>query len=233
MIGFDPLYLIILTPAMILAMIASFMVKARFNAGQKVMSASGIMGKEAARRILDSEGLYDVEIEEVKSYLGDHYDPIKKVLRLSPQVSESSSLASLGVAAHEAGHAIQDAKGYSLLKLRNAVVPVASFGSNASMFLMMFGFVLGSLGLIKLGIVAFSTIVFFQLVNLPVEFDASKRAREILRSSGMIYQNEEETVAGVLNAAAMTYVAATISSILTLVYYLIRLGLLSSRMSDD
>lgn len=222
--GYDNLYFLFLAPAMILASIAQSLVKTRFSAGKKVQSKNNITGSEAARRILDNEGLRNVQIEKIDGYLSDHYDPTKKVLRLSTDVHDSASLASLGVAAHEAGHAIQDAKSYPLLRIRNAVVPIASFGSNISMLLIMAGFAMGAVGLIKLGIVAYSTIVFFQVVNLPVEFDASSRAKKILVSKGIIYENEEKTVSKVLSAAALTYVAATISAISTLLYYIVKLG---------
>ena len=224
--NYDPMYFLLLLPAMILATIAQSRVKSKFNEGKEVQSINGVTGADAARQILDSQGLYNVQIEEIKTYLGDHYDPSKKVLRLSPDVYSNSSLASLGVAAHEAGHAIQDAKKYPLLVIRHAVVPIASFGSNIAMTLIVAGFAMGVFGLIKLGIIAYSTIVFFQLVNLPVEFDASKRAKEILVQKGIIYQDEQKTVSGVLSAAAMTYVAATISAISTLVYYIVKLGML-------
>ncbi len=231
MIGFDPLYFIVLAPAILFAMFTSFRVKYAFKQGQKIKSISNVSGVDAARRILDLNGLSDVKIEEIKSTLGDHYDPKEKVLRLSPEVYNDTSLSSLGVAAHEAGHAIQDATHYPLLKIRNAVVPIASFGSNASMMLILIGAILSSMGLIKLGVVAYTAVVLFQIINLPVEFDASKRAKEILVSQGMIYENEEKVVSNVLSAAAMTYVAATVSAILTLVYYLIRLGVIGGR--DD
>lgn len=232
MIGFDPLYFVILAPAILFAMFASFRVKMAFNKGQKIQSISHVTGAEAARKILDSNGLHDVQIERIQDTLGDHYDPRAKVLRLSPEVYDNTALSSLGVAAHEAGHAIQDAKSYPFLKIRNAVVPVASFGSNASMILLLIGAVLSSAGLIKLGVIAYTAVVVFQIINLPVEFDASRRAKEILFSQGIIYDNERATISSVLNAAAMTYVAATVSAILTLLYYLIRLGAFGSRDNE-
>ena len=153
------------------------------------------------------------------------------MLRLSPDVYHGSSLAALGVAAHEVGHAIQDAEKYSMLVVRNAIVPMASMGSNASWIIMMIGFFMSSMNLILLGVGLFSLVVIFQVVNLPVEFDASKRAKEILVNRGFISPQEQAGVARVLDAAAMTYVAATISAILTLLYYLWRLGIIGG--SDD
>ena len=164
--------------------------------------------------------------------LSDHYDPTHKVLRLSSQVYGSNSIAALGVAAHEAGHAVQDATRYPLLVIRNAVVPLANIGSSASWVLIFAGMLLQITQLFILGVAAFSLTVFFQVVNLPVEFDASRRARNALMMTGLVAPQEDREVGRVLNAAAMTYVAGTITSILTLVYYLIRSGLLGGS-SDD
>jgi Zn-dependent membrane protease YugP len=229
---FDPLYFLMLAPAMLLAVYAQWKLKATYAKTSQIPAASGLSGAEAARRILNQAGLSNVTVERIESALGDHYDPSKKVLRLSPDVFSGRSLASLGIAAHEAGHAIQDAQRYPLLVVRNAVVPMASFGSNLSWILLFGGMAISSMQLIMLGIALFGVVVFFQIVNLPVEFDASARAKRVLAESGMVQPQERQAVAGVLSAAAMTYVAATLTSILTLVYYLMRSGLLGGS-SDE
>lgn len=233
MIGFDPLYFVMLAPAMLLAGWAQWKVTSAFRHGSEIRASSGLTGAQAAQRIMEAEGIYNVAIEPVDGMLSDHYDPTHKVLRLSSQVYGSNSIAALGVAAHEAGHAIQDANRYTMLVLRNAIVPIASIGSNASMLLIMAGFLLQLGNLVLLGVVAFSLGVIFQVVNLPVEFDASRRARNALLMTGMIRPEEDREVGRVLNAAAMTYVAGTISAIVTLLYYLIRLGLLGGSSSDE
>jgi Zn-dependent membrane protease YugP len=232
MIGFDPLYMMMLAPAMLLAAWAQWKVQSAFSHGAKIRSASGLTGAQAAQRILEAEGIYNVAIEPIDGMLSDHYDPTHKVLRLSSQVYGSNSIAALGVAAHEAGHAVQDATRYPLLVIRNAVVPLANIGSNASWVLLFAGMLLQITQLFILGVAAFSLTVFFQVVNLPVEFDASRRARNALLMTGLVHPDEDREVGRVLNAAAMTYVAGTITSILTLVYYLIRSGLLGGS-SDD
>ncbi len=217
---------------MLLAAWAQWKVQSAFSHGSKIRSASGLTGAQAAKRILEAEGIYNVTIEPIAGMLSDHYDPTHKVLRLSSQVYGSNSIAALGVAAHEAGHAVQDATRYPLLVIRNAVVPLANIGSNASWVLIFAGMLLQITQLFILGVAAFSLTVFFQVVNLPVEFDASRRARNALLMTGLVHPDEDREVGRVLNAAAMTYVAGTITSILTLVYYLIRSGLLGGS-SDD
>ena len=217
---------------MLLAAWAQWKVQSAFSHGSKIRSASGLTGAQAAKRILEAEGIYNVTIEPIAGMLSDHYDPTHKVLRLSSQVYGSNSIAALGVAAHEAGHAVQDATRYPLLVIRNAVVPLANIGSSASWVLIFAGMLLQITQLFILGVAAFSLTVFFQVVNLPVEFDASRRARNALMMTGLVHPDEDREVGRVLNAAAMTYVAGTITSILTLVYYLIRSGLLGGS-SDD
>lgn len=187
-------------------------------------------GAAAARRILDSNGLQQVGIERVSGHLSDHYDPGAKVLRLSNEVYSGSSMASVGIAAHEAGHAIQDAKRYAPLVIRNLAVPVASFGSSIGSMLLMIGLVMvmGSVGgklgegIFIAGILSFGAVVAFQLVNLPVEFDASSRAKAQLAELNIVSHLEMPKVSKVLNAAALTYVAATLQTVLTLAYYLFR-----------
>lgn len=232
-IGFDPLYMMMLMPAMLLAGWAQWKVQSAFSHASRIRSASGLTGAQAAKKILEAEGIYNVAIEPIQGMLSDHYDPTHKVLRLSSQVYGSNSIAAVGVAAHEAGHAVQDATRYPLLVVRNAIVPMASLGSSASMILIFAGLLLHVTQLFILGVAAFSLTVFFQVVNLPVEFDASRRAREALQMTGLVRPEEDREVGRVLNAAAMTYVAATITSILTLVYYLIRSGLLGQSSDDN
>lgn len=224
----DPLYWLMLAPALLLGLWAQARVRSTFARAER--EAAPMSGAAAARYVLDSAGLQNVAIEPVQGYLSDHYDPRAKVLRLSPQVYQNRSMAAVGVAAHEAGHAIQDASGYVMLKARNAIVPLASFGSGISMTLMMLGFVLAKLWLIKLGIVAFSAMVLFQLVNLPVEFDASRRAKDQLDALGVVPRQEQEHVRSVLSAAARTYVAGTLQAVLTLLYFIMRF---SGGSSDD
>jgi len=232
-LGFDPLYMMMLMPAMLLAGWAQWKVQSAFGHASRIPSASGLTGAQAAQKILEAEGIYNVAIEPIAGMLSDHYDPTHKVLRLSSQVYGSNSIAAVGVAAHEAGHAVQDATRYPLLVVRNAIVPMASLGSSASMILIFAGLLLHVTQLFILGVAAFSLTVFFQVVNLPVEFDASRRARIALQMTGLVRPEEDREVGRVLNAAAMTYVAATITSILTLLYYLIRSGLLGQGSDDD
>ncbi|MBN2040895.1 MAG: zinc metallopeptidase [Spirochaetes bacterium] len=229
--GIDPLYWMMMAPVLLLSLYASFKVKSAFKKYSKYTTGAGLTGAEVARRILQSNGLGNVDVVETRGFLSDHYDPSKKVVRLSPQVYNSSSIASIGVAAHETGHAIQHSKAYKPLMLRNAVAPTASIGSNFSWIIIIVGFVFGSLGLVKFGILLFSLVVFFQLITLPVEFNASTRAKEILYSHGIVSSGELEGVNKVLSAAAMTYVAAAASAIMTLLYFLVRAGLLGG--SDD
>ncbi len=179
-----------------------------------------------------AEGVHDVRIEPVAGMLSDHYDPSHKVLRLSEKVYGNRSLAALGVAAHEAGHAIQDANHYSPLVVRNLLVPAASLGSNAAWIVFVAGLMLGFAKLMIVGMALFSAVVIFQLVNLPVEYDASRRARHALQMTGLVSPQEDQTVGRVLNAAALTYVAATLTSVLTLLYFVIRSGLLGGSRDD-
>ena len=214
-------YLILFTaPALILAMIAQWMVSSAYARGQQI--AAKLSGFMAARHILDASGLGNVGIEAVPGHLSDHYDPREKVLRLSTDVYHGRSLAAVGIAAHEAGHAIQDAVGYMPLVIRNFAVPAASFGSNAGMLLLFLGVLMNWKFLLLLGIVVFSGVVFFQLVNLPVEFNASTRAKRLLVELGLVDRTEMGPVNSVLNAAALTYVAGTLQAVLTLLYYVFR-----------
>jgi len=211
--------LLFLAPAILLGIVAQFMVHSAYAKMQQMPAST--TGYGAARRMLDAAGLTNVDIEQIPGQLSDHYDPRQKVLRLSTDVFHGRSMAAVGIAAHEAGHALQDARQYVPLVIRNAAVPMASFGSGAGMILVMLGFALVSQVMLGLGILLFSGVVFFQLVNLPVEFNASSRAKEHLLELGIIHQSELPYVKKVLNAAALTYVAATLQSLLTLIYYVL------------
>ncbi len=211
-------YLIFMVPPVLLMMWAQHRVHSQFAHGMKVPAR--LSGAAAARHILDTMDLRHVEVVETQGHLSDHYDPREKVVRLSPDVYRGHTASSVGIAAHEVGHAIQDAKNYSPLVVRNMAVPAAQFGGTAFSILLILGVLMQSIHLILLGIVLFGGVVFFQLVNLPVEFDASNRAKRILGEMGIVDENGGAAVSGVLNAAAWTYVAATLQSVLTLLYYL-------------
>lgn len=219
MLYFDPMYFLFIAPAVILGLWAQWRVKANVQAAQRVRTS--LSGADAARQVLDSAGLSDVEIQPIQGFLSDHYDPRAKVLRLSPDVYQGHTMAAVGIAAHESGHAIQDARHYLPLVVRNAAVPAASFGSGVSWILIVLG-ALFSQTLVLVGIAAFACVVFFQLVNLPVEFDASARAKAELVSLGIVNQYDMGPANKVLNAAALTYVAATLQSVLTLLYLIMR-----------
>ena len=229
---FDPVYFLFLAPGILLALWAQFRIRSAYEEAAHVPARSGVTGAEAADLVLREAHVPDVEIEPIDGFLSDHYVPGQKVLRLSPDVYAGRSLAAVGIAAHESGHAIQDQRRYPLLVLRNALVPVASFGSGLSWIVLALGFLLSSLMLVKLGVIAFSATVLFQLVNLPVEFDASRRARLALVEGGLVTRDEDTTVRRVLNAAAWTYVAATLTSLMTLLYFLFRAGQLGGRWDD-
>lgn len=217
---FDPLYLMILAPALLLGLWAQMRVRSAFAKAEQVPAP--MTGAAAARYVLDSAGLQNVAIEPVAGSLSDHYDPRAKVLRLSEPVYSGRTMAAVGVAAHESGHAIQDLKHYAPLVIRNAIVPVASFGGGISMTLLMIGLFLQLAALVQIGIVLFSVAVFFQIINLPVEFDASNRAKAQLDALGIVPKQDQQYVRSVLNAAAWTYVAGTLQSVLTLLYFIMR-----------
>ncbi|MFM7136559.1 MAG: zinc metallopeptidase [Planctomycetota bacterium] len=214
---FDPMYFVWIAPAMLLAMWAQWKVQSSFTAAAR--EPAPLSGAAAARHILDSAGATDVAIEPVAGHLTDHYDPRAKVLRLSQDVYGSRSLAAVGIAAHEAGHALQDAQNYSLMGIRNAAVGVANLGSGLGLFVFMIGLAMALKPIAWLGIALFAGTVFFQLVNLPVEIDASNRAKAQLVSLGIVPTVEMPAVNSVLDAAAWTYVAGTLQSVLTLLYY--------------
>ena len=224
---YDPTYFLLI-PGILLALFAQFKVYSAFNHWKQVASRSGMTGAQMARQILDSNGCRDVKIEYVNGSLTDHYDPISGVLRLSSEVYGSRSIAALGVAAHEAGHAIQDAQDYAPMRIRANLVPVANIGSQAAVPLFMLGLIMSWEPLLKIGIFAFAFSVLFYLVTLPVEFNASSRAVAVL-SSGYLAEDEVRGVKAVLSAAALTYVASALQAILQL----LRLVLLANRRRDD
>ena len=225
---FDPTYLILI-PAILISAWAQFKVSSTFNKYSTVRSTNGYTGAQVARILLNNAGLQDVEIQQVPGRLSDHYDPRAKVLRLSSDVHGSTSVASIGVAAHEVGHAIQDKESYAALVFRNAIVPVVNFSSSLSWILFFIGILFSYKSLVAIGIILFSAVVLFQLVTLPVEFNASSRALKLLEGQGILYDNEVKEAREVLSAAALTYVAATLMAILQLV----RLIAISNRNSND
>lgn len=221
--GFDSTYLLVLL-GVVICLLASAKMNSTFNRYSRVRSASGLTGREAAQRVLQSAGIYDVRVEHVSGNLSDHYDPRSKVLRLSDATYNSTSVAAIGVAAHECGHAMQHAQGYAPLKLRSVLVPVANFGSSISWPLILIGLVLGGSSLLNLGIFAFSLAVLFQLITLPVEFNASRRAVQVLGSTGILYGDELQATRKVLSAAALTYVAGAASALLQLLRLVLLFG---------
>ncbi|MCY2968913.1 MAG: zinc metallopeptidase [Planctomycetota bacterium] len=215
---FNPYYMLYVSPAIILMLWAQWRIKSTYASGMNVRA--GLTGAAAARHILDQAGLYDVAVEETHGHLSDHYDPSSRVVRLSSEVYHNASATAVGIAAHEVGHALQHAQGYLPLVLRNAAVPAAQFGPMAFMALIMIGMFLSSPKLIVVGLCCYGGLVVFQLVNLPVEFDASNRAKKLLVEMGIIDEGEgSKAVRKVLGAAGLTYVAATLESLLTLLYY--------------
>lgn len=223
--GFDWTYLMVLAGA-ILSMVASAKVNSTFQRYAKVRSMSGMTGAQVARKILDRNGLTNIPVEHVSGNLSDHYDPSAKVLRLSDSTYNSVSVAAIGVAAHECGHAIQHKEGYGPLKLRTAIVPAANIGSRLGVPIILLGLLFGGGGsfLVNLGIWVFSLAVLFQIVTLPVEFNASNRALVMLEDYGVLESDEKRKAKSVLSAAAMTYVAAAASSILQLLRLIILFG---------
>ncbi len=227
---FDSTYILVLI-GVVICMLASSKMNSTFRRYSQVRNHSGMTGREAAERILSSAGIRDVRVEHVSGNLTDHYDPRNKVLRLSDATYNSTSVAAMGVAAHECGHAIQHATGYAPLSIRGALVPVANFGSSIAWPLIVIGLIMNSnmsVLLLNFGILAFSFAVLFQIVTLPVEFNASGRALKILGNSGMLYEDEVRDTRKVLTAAALTYVAGAASAILQL----LRIILLANNRRD-
>lgn len=217
---FDPNYLMYMLPALIITMIASFYVKASYNKWSKVPARSGLTGAQAAQRLINNGGLYGVQIQAIRGKMTDHYDPRTKVLGLSAGVGNGNSVAALAIAAHELGHAMQDAEDYFPLRLRSALVPAVNIGSNLGWFLIMIGIFLQISQVAWLGVFAFAAGAVFAVATLPVEFDASSRAKRLLADSGIIAGEEEQSgVNAVLTAASLTYVAALVTAILQLFYF--------------
>ncbi|CAI6027063.1 hypothetical protein PAECIP112173_00485 [Paenibacillus sp. JJ-100] len=212
--------------AFLLSLWAQFRVKGTFRQWSDVPNQQGMTGYDAARHMLDSNGLHDVPIEPVRGTLSDHYDPINRVVRLSEPVYYEKSISALSVACHEVGHAIQHKESYPMLALRHRIFPIVNFASGLAPLLLIAGFIFNAMNLVGIGIIFFSVTVAFQLITLPVEFNASNRAREIMVSEGYIRNEEEKGVAKVLNAAALTYVAAALISLLELIRYI---GIFNSR----
>lgn len=222
--GLNPYYFMFMVPGLIISMWASFKVKSTFNRYSKVSIANGLTGAMAARQILDLNGLQHVAIEHIAGNLSDHYDPKANVIRLSDSTFNSASVGAVGVAAHECGHAVQYAVGYGPIKLRMAIVPICNIGTKLSVPLILVGMVLSMFNLAYVGIALFSLAVLFQLVTLPVEFNASARAIKTLNSTGLVTAEESSGVKKVLTAAALTYVAALLTSLLQLLYYIAMVG---------
>ncbi|ASK63351.1 Zn-dependent protease [Virgibacillus phasianinus] len=214
-------YIVYIALLMIIPIWAQSKVKKTYKKFSKKATSSQMTGAEVARKILNNNGIYDVHVEETRGFLSDHYDPRKKVVRLSSGNYHGQSMASSAIAAHEVGHAIQDAESYAFLRFRHALVPVASLGSNMSIFLIIGGFLFQMSNLVLLGILFFAAAVLFQLVTLPVEFNASSRAMTQLISTGIINNNEERETKKVLNAAALTYVAAALVALAELIRFIL------------
>lgn len=232
MFFFDPVFLIFIIPAIILGAIAQSAVKSKFNKFAKVRTVRGMTGAQVARQILDTNGLYDVTVEETQGFLSDHYDPRSRTLRLSPDVARAPSVAAVGVAAHETGHALQHSTGYVPLQVRSSLVPAVQFGSQLAPLIIMGGillealFRLNSLGFVVawFGVGLYSLVALFSLITLPVELDASARAKKLLYQHNIVDRQELAGVTSVLNAAAWTYVVAAIAALLQLAYWIFRLS---------
>jgi uncharacterized protein len=216
---FDPMYFVFALPALLLGMWAQFKVQSSFKKYSRVRSMVGLSGAEIARRMLDMSGLYNVKVEQVQGFLSDHYDPRSRTLRLSPDVYRGNSLASAGVAAHEAGHALQHQDAYLPMQIRSAIVPTVQFGSWLGPIMFFVGLFISET-LAWVGLILFAATALFAIVTLPVEFNASRRAKAWLTDSGVIYQNEMRGVNSVLDAAALTYVAAAAQAVSTILYYM-------------
>lgn len=226
--GFDSAYIFLVLPALIISMYAQFKVTGTFSKYKNVRNARGLTASQVCRTILDRHGLHDVRIERVAGNLTDHYDPKARVVRLSDATHDSTSVASIGVAAHETGHAIQHSTSYAPLVLRNNIYPVVNISSNLAIPLAILGFVLGFESLVNFGIILFMAVVAFQLITLPVEFNASSRATRILVENGILDDDEIRPVKKVLGAAALTYVASAIVAIANL----LRLIILANNRRD-
>jgi Zn-dependent membrane protease YugP len=225
------MYFIIIAPGLLLALWASWKTRSAFSRYSRVRSMTGLTGAQAAQRLLDGAGVSGVKIMATSGMLSDHYNPMTRTLALSREVYGSPSLAAIGVACHEAGHAIQHARHYAPMWLRSILVPTANVGSSIGYIVMVLGLFLSSANIVLFGAILFSMVLLFQIVTLPVEFDATSRAKRLAVEYGVVSNQERRGMDAVLNAAAMTYVAAVVSTILTLLYFLLRAGLLGGR--DD
>ncbi len=226
---FDPMYFLFILPGLGLSLWASARVKKTFNQYSKVRVSRRVTGAQAAQELLRRAGITDVRIVRSQGMLSDHYNPVNKTLALSEPVHDSDSIAAVGVATHEAGHAIQHAQHYAPLWVRSALVPTANVGSSIGYFVMLIGLFLASTNMVLIGAVLFSAVLLFQVVTLPVEFNASSRAKALVVEYGIVTVQERTGVDRVLNAAALTYVAAAVSTLLTLLYFLWRSGLIGGR----
>lgn len=222
MIWYDYYYLILVVPALILSVIAQISVKGTYKKMSKIRNSRNITGAAAAARVLSYYGINNVRIEPINGELTDHYDPRTNVIRLSSKVFSGSSIAAVGIACHEAGHAAQHAQNYSPIKVRNAILPFANIGSSAGIWLAVIGYFLNFGILVDIGIILFAAVVLFQLVTLPIEFNASARAMKVIDETGMLSSEEQKGTRKVLTAAAMTYVAALIVSIMSLLRLILR-----------
>ena len=225
----DPLYLMLALPGLVLGMVTSMMVKNTFRKYAQVGARSGLTGAEAARQMLYAQGVQDVEIHQAQGFLSDHYNPKTHSLHLSPDVYNGQSLSALGVACHEAGHALQQAQGYALMGLRSALLPATIAGQNLAPILFMIGLGTGMMGLAKLGVLLFGAAVLFTIITLPIEWDASARAKRYITEAGVVTEAEYPHAAKVLNVAFLTYVAGAITAVMQLVYFLLRSGMLGGR----
>ncbi len=233
MFGIEPLYLVFAIPGILLSLFASLYTKSTFSKYSEEYSSKGLTGAEAADRLLRSNGVDDVKIEMTEGFLSDHYDPMSKTLRLSPDVYGKSSLSAVGVACHEAGHAIQHARSYAPLYMRSALVPATNLSSMLAWPLCTIGFFIQSQGMFLFGIILFSVAVLFAIVTLPVEWDASARAKKLMVEDGIVSQQEASAAGAVLNAAFLTYLAAAIGAMFTLLYFLYKAGMLGNSSRDE
>jgi uncharacterized protein len=230
MFFFDPMYLIFMIPAFVLMGFASWYVRHAYSKWSQVRATSGLTGHMAAQRLISTGNMYGVQVQGTAGQLTDHYDPRNKTLYLSPGVADSPSVASVAIAAHELGHAMQDAEDYFPMKIRSGLVPIVSIGSNLGWILIIIGLMLRSQSLAWLGVLVFSGGALFALATLPVEFNASARAKELLYSTGIIQTEEEQRgVNQVLNAAALTYVAGLVTAVMQLLYYVFLIGGMGGR----
>jgi Zn-dependent membrane protease YugP len=221
MFYFNPQYLLYMGPAIIAMLAAQWYVKSTYNKWGKIPTSSRLTGEQATQRLISAGGLHEVEIRQIQGQLTDHYDPRKKVLSLSPGVYQGNSVASLAIAAHELGHALQDKENYFPLRMRSTLVPAVNIGSTLGWILIVVGLLINAVGLAWLGVIAFSGGALFALATLPVELNASSRAKQLLRDSGIISSSEETRgVNSVLNAAALTYVASLLTAVMQLLYWI-------------